>query len=139
MQLTLQTWTQRQIRHGGGPGAFAHQSDPPGISTELVDILVHPIDGGQLVLEPEISRNDVVLGAEESEHVQAVLHGDKRHPLVDEIVDAARGIRKDEGTAVDPNHHGHLGGGVGVLAVEKGSVDAGDGVSGATNLPARKC
>lgn len=48
---------QRMVMHRRAARAVAHQSDAAWVAAELGDVLLDPPEGGQLVLEPSVTRH----------------------------------------------------------------------------------
>ena len=62
------------------PRAHTGYSDPAGVSTEVRDILLHPAQRQELVLQPLVARYFCARQGEEPQGSQSVVDGDNNQP-----------------------------------------------------------
>jgi len=100
-------------RHGSG--GFPDEGDAAGVATEGSDILLHPLQGLELIAQPEVGEHlsRLVLQVrvmQPAKHTQPVVHADDDDVLflgqLPCIVDALLVLVADqETTAFNENHH----------------------------------
>lgn len=108
--------------------AFADDRHVVGIATEPGDVVVHPLERGDLVHQPVIAARPALLGRElrrrqKAKHAEAVLHPDRDHALprpvrIRRAARRARAVR----AAVDPHHDRPLAGERGGADVERQAI-----------------
>jgi len=94
---------------------LAEDRDILGISAERVDVVAHPLEGGDLVSDPDIRGRAIVPVAkgspiEEAEHTQPVVDRDN-HDVASighssAVIERGRSRSEDECTAVNPDENG---------------------------------
>lgn len=98
------------IMHTCTSGTQTHQCDSPIITTKVFDIIVYPSECQWLILQPHVSRDNVILGAQKSKCTQSILHRDENNIVIDQIcftLVRARAVL--ESTAVNPKYHWQCG------------------------------
>ena len=113
---------RRRAQHADGDaaGRFAEDRHLVRIAAEGRDVLLHPLQAGDQVLQAIVARNVMRrLGAQlrvrqETERSDAVGDADQDHAFPGQmltVVDRGRGGAEGEPAAIDPDQHGHAVGG----------------------------
>jgi hypothetical protein len=93
--------------HRASSGRLADEGDASRVAAEVLDLLLHPPEGGELVEQPSVVRGTLQVG--EPLHSHPVLHGDDHDAGPGQrgtVVHRLRCVPDPVGTAVDPHHHG---------------------------------
>ncbi len=107
----------RQQVGAPGAGRLAEDGDRLRIAAESRDILLHPLQGGDLIEQAEIGGSGVIgfpgqfRMREETEHAQAIVDGHHDDTLPGQLFAIVGGHRRSPGgqrAAVDPHHHREL-------------------------------
>jgi hypothetical protein len=78
-----------------------------GVTPKLLNVLLNPLEGHDLVEEGHVAGRSLVVGSQEPEGAQAVVEGHEEHAVLDDVVGAEEvggAAAHDEGPAVDVDH-----------------------------------
>ena len=96
---------------GGSSGVLSEDGHLVGVAAELLDVLLHPLEHHDLVLDAKVAGGEAVPGGEEAEGPQAVVEGDEDDVVLQQVVGAEEvggSSAHDESPAVDVDHDGAL-------------------------------
>ena len=90
-------------------GRLAEDSDVAGIAAEVLDVVAHPLERGDLVEDPAVPRaGEVVAHVHEAERAEAVVDRDHDHVVPGERCAVVPGVSSrsaGEPPSMDPHHH----------------------------------
>ena len=95
----------------GSTGRLSEDGHVVWVSSEVPDVVPHPLQSLDHVLQTVVSRGVRVLSAQEAQGSQAVVDGHHDHVLVHQMIGAVGecvSIATGEGSSVDPHHHGQI-------------------------------
>lgn len=127
--LTCRHGRQDVEVHRGLAGAFSEGGNPAGVAAQVLDVGLHPAEGHDLVLRPQVAREsckramvnilsrsymgNVTNGEKEAlptKCPEAILHGDEDHVLGEEGEGrVVLGVADHEPSPMEPHHHGQVG------------------------------
>ena len=103
-----------EVADADGTGGFAEDGHVVRVAAECRDVVLHPLQRRDLIVQPLVARSAVGgfraerRVGEEAEQTQAVVDGHQHHAVPRQLLTIVEGCARrahDEAAAVDPHHH----------------------------------